>query len=406
MLSFVAVDLLSGRITADLIDLTMSAPMKLTMGRYETVQATLPLDGAPSNWRTATRPYSSAIVCLNDDAAKTPVWGSIVNGRDTDESENVVLSMVTAEEYLTRRFVGDQTFTARPQDLLVSDLVTAYVQTGTKPGLPIRVEIDGGNGVNRTISYKDADDKTVESVLSALSGIIGGPEWTIDWENAGGLITPVFRISDQLGSPPPAGVGPGAWFNLPGAINKFKLSETYKSQDGANDVMAVSSGTQGARPQSTHHTFTADNRPTVEYRWTPSTSITDPNTLEGHAQRALAAMQRGGAAMTMTANRYEAPKLGTDWRLGDTIGFDITAPAYPNGFKGTARVIGWELAETEVTPILLVDPSVLDAIDDQLETPQQAYDDGTYVRSGETDNLDGTWTGAPALDFANGTFAI
>jgi hypothetical protein len=131
-----------------------------------------------------------------------------------------------------------------------------------------------------------------------------------------------------------------------------ELVEGYGADEGANDVMAVSSGTEEARPQSEHQTNTDDGRPRFEYRWTPSTSITDVDTLTSHAQRALAAMKDGSLALTLTANREEAPKLGRDWFLGDDIGFSIDAPEFPGGISGTARCVGWELTDTTVTPLV------------------------------------------------------
>jgi hypothetical protein len=162
----------------------------------------------------------------------------------------------------------------------------------------------------------------------------------------------VLTVSDRIGSPPPAGLNPGAQFYLPGSVTDAELVEGYGADEGANDIMAVSSGVEDARPQSPHQTNTGDLRPRFEYRWTPSTSISDVNTLTAHAQRALAAMKDGSLALSITANREEAPKLGRDWRIGDDIGFSIEAPEFPGGLVGTARCVGWELTDTTVTPLI------------------------------------------------------
>jgi hypothetical protein len=362
VLSYVAVEVLTGRVIADLRDIQFSGSLKATMGRYESAQATLPFDGAPSNWWAATRPYSAAIVCLDDDGV-LPLWGGIIDSRQTSFKNGVTVSLITAEGYLRRRYVGDVSFAGTAQNQLVKSLVESYAKTGAKAGLPIRVQIDGADTQTRDRTYTDRADKSLSSILEDLSGVLGGPEWTVEWENVGGLITPVLRTSDRLGSPAPVGLSPAAWFTLPGNLSDAQIVESFKEGDGANDVMATSSGTEDARPQSSHQTYTGDNRPTLEYRWSPSTSITDTATLEGHAQRALASMRRGGVALTLAANRKEAPKLNRDWRLGDDIGFELTAPGWPNTLIGTARAIGWELTETQVTPIVLIDPSVLDNLD-------------------------------------------
>jgi hypothetical protein len=93
-------------------------------------------------------------------------------------------------------------------------------------------------------------------------------------------------------------------------------------------------------------------RPTFEYRWTPSTSIKETETLNDHAARALAAMKNGGIGLELTANRAEAPKLGRDWFIGDEIGFDLIAPAWPDGITGTGRAVGWRMDANTIQPLI------------------------------------------------------
>jgi hypothetical protein len=260
----------------------------------------------------------------------------------------VKLSLVTAEGYFDRVYVGDHSFAGVGQNTIVQALVDAYAS-----GLPVRVEVVGGDGVPRDRTFADTDDKTLYSVLTDLSGVLGGPEWTVRWEWVDerqlGL---VLTVADRVGSPPPTGLEPAAQFYLPGSVTEAELVEGYGSDEGANDVMAVSSGVEDARPQSPHQMNSADLRPRFEYRWTPSTSISDVDTLTSHAQRALSAMQDGSLALAITANREEAPKLGRDWRIGDDIGFSIEAPEFPDGLVGTARCVGWELTDTTITPLV------------------------------------------------------
>jgi hypothetical protein len=96
-------------------------------------------------------------------------------------------------------------------------------------------------------------------------------------------------------------------------------------------------------------------RPPFEYRFTPSTSISEVSTLTAHAQSALAQMQDGAQALTLTAIVQDAPRLGRDWFVGDDIGYRIQSPAFPDGLEGVARCIGWKVSVAEpstVTPIL------------------------------------------------------
>lgn len=366
MISWVSVNANDGSIIADLTNLKADGALKQTLMRYESQTASLPMDGAPPNWRQATRKGAVFLVALGEpeenELRGQPLWGGMVIRRTRSVGTGVKLSMVTAEGYLDRVYMGDHTFTAIGQNTIVQTLVNTYAKTGTKRGLPLRVEVIGGAGTPRDQVYADSEDKTLYSVLEGLSGILGGPEWTINWEwvdeRTLGL---VLKVASRIGSPPPVGLKPAAQFHLPGSVTDAELVEGYGSDEGANDVMAVSSGVEGARPQSPHQTNTADLRPRFEHRWTPDTNIKDVPTLTSHAQRALAAMKDGTVALALTANRAEAPKLGHDWFLGDDIGFDITAPEFPDGLHGTARCVGWELTDTTITP--LIDVTDIEGID-------------------------------------------
>lgn len=361
-LSWVAVNANDGSIIADLPTLRADGALKQTLMRYESQTASLPLgvpgtpDSAPANWQQATRKGAAFLVAL--DEGNNPVWGGLVTRRSRKVGDGIRLSLVTAEAYFDRVFVGDQSYTvaggtALPQNTLVKTLVETYAKNGTKLGLPIRVQVVGGTGATRERTYLDADDKTLYSILSDLSGVIGGPEWTVGWEwVTSSQLGLVLTVGDRVGAPAPVGLNPGAQFILPGAVTDAELVEGFGASEGANDVMAVSSGVGGARPQSPHQTNTGDLRPRFEYRWSPSTSITNVDTLTAHAQRALNAMKNGSLALTISANRQEAPQLGKDWFIGDDVGFDITAPEFPGGLFGTARCVGWEMTDTTITPLL------------------------------------------------------
>lgn len=348
-LSWVSVNANNGSVIADLPGLKPDGALKRTIGRHEAQTAVLPLDGAPANWRTATRKKSVFLVALTEpteaEMRGRPVWGGMVTERITSHKEGVSLSMVTAEDYLNDRYVGDENY-SHEQNIIVANLVDKYV---APDGIPIRVVMLPGTNPVRQRSYLDADDKTVYAAIDELAGVIGGPEWTIDWEwvdeKTLGL---VLYVGERIGSPAPAGLGPASWFHLPGNVVNAELVEGYRRGEGANDVMAVSSGTGDARPQSSRHVATDDGRPKIEYRWSPSTSITNIGTLEGHAERALAGLRDGTVALSITAHTDET----TPFNLGDDVGFDLTSWAWPDGISGTARAMGLEWTDTTVTPVL------------------------------------------------------
>ncbi|WP_426989681.1 hypothetical protein [Pseudarthrobacter sp. Y6] len=179
-LSWISVDSNNGSVIADLPTLRVDGALKATLMRYESQTATLPMDQAPPNWRVATRKGAIFLVAL--DESEAPLWGGMVIRRNRKVGEGAAMSLVTAEGYLDRVYVGDETFTAEPQNLIVKTLVEKYAKTGSLRGLPIRVEVVGSNGVARDRAYKDSEDKTLYSILTDISGVIGGPEWTIGWE--------------------------------------------------------------------------------------------------------------------------------------------------------------------------------------------------------------------------------
>ena len=101
-------------------------------------------------------------------------------------------------------------------------------------------------------------------------------------------------------------------------------------------------------------------RPAIEYRWNPSTTISDTATLLSHAVQTLSIMQNGSKALTLKADASTGPKLGVDWFLGDTVGYSIggqdqngveTVPEFPGGLVGQARVIGWQMQPDIPTPV-------------------------------------------------------
>jgi hypothetical protein len=300
------------------------------------------------------------VICLADDGQR-PLWGGIITNRKTSLGGVVTLQLATVAEYFDRRFVGNHSWTGIGQNHIARFLVNTYAGMDALEGLPIRAVIEDTveSGTPRDRTYSDADDKSLLSVLQDLAGVSGGIEWVTEWENVNNKITPVFRVGSRIGSQAPAGLLPGVQFNSPGSVLDAEYEESYKAGDGANDVMATSSGAADARPQSAHWKSGLDNRPRVEYRWSPSSSTTQISTLDSHASRALGALKDGMKALSLQASRAKAPELGAEWRIGDDVFVDLVSEAWSGGFTGVARVVGWDLTETTVSPILLIDPATV-----------------------------------------------
>ena len=371
--SWVAVEARTGNLIADLPDLECDE-VSQTLGRYEVASAALPvtLSDAPADWERATRKGSTALILLEDNpldpAHGIPLWGGLITRRRRGSGSTVLLDLITAEGYLDRRFTGDETFAAVDQNTIVETLIDTYIADGVTPGLPIRVEVVGDPGQTRDRTYFDYDDKTIYAILRDLAGVISGPEWTIGWEWQTGpeRLTPVLYVGDRVGSSPLAGLAPAATFDMPGCVSSFELLEDYGRDTGANDVMAVSSGEGDLRPQSPRQTdFTDDLMPAYEYRWTPSTSITEVDTLTAHAEERLPIMANGTTGLSLSASVEAAPRLGVDWFIGDDVGYDVgglaadgveLAPQFPGGIRGVARCAGWSRTlgvNPMVTPVLV-----------------------------------------------------
>ena len=308
-------------------------------------------------WLAATRPGDAMIVLLANDA---PIWGGVVTGRVRNGADNVDLTLTTIPGYWRRRFVGNETFAAVDQNVIVGTLATNY---GAFEGTPLIVDI-APSAFTRNRTYYDDDDKSLFDALSELSGVENGPEWVVEWsvQDYGGQVAywPVLVVRDRLGTTPNAGMDPESTWSFPGAIMKCTLTEDYSDGRGANDIMAVSSAVENVRPQSAHATVPGDDRIKWEDRFTPSTSIAEVSRLTSHALAKLARISDGSRLVELPLIA-ESARPGVDYRIGDIVGIRIGAsgeslPAYPDGgLIARARVVGFRadpLGVETVTPFV------------------------------------------------------
>jgi hypothetical protein len=358
---WVATELLTGVQICDLNDLVVVDALADTIGRYESVQMQLPIPTAPPEWERATMPGATAYWLLQDNpAGGQPLiaWGGYITEPTEDQSDVITMTLATFPAYFDQRYTGDRSYTQTGQNDIVADLIENCVASGPSGGIPMRVQYVGsGVGQLRDHTYADQDDKTVYSALQDMMAWDGGPEWWVGGEWDGQLIKPVLYVGDRIGTAADAGEQPNATFDMPGNLTTFQRVRSFAQGKGANAVMAYSSGQGDVRPQSPVQHEVDPDRPTFEYRWTPSTSILDVDTLTDYAAAALANMRNGSIALALTAiaDQPETPMYGADWVLGDDVGYDIHAPAFPGGLAGTARAIGVRLTlgnTRTITPVL------------------------------------------------------
>ncbi|QDZ15774.1 hypothetical protein [Humibacter ginsenosidimutans] len=355
---WVATRLTTGEQICDLNDLVVDEVLD-TIGRYEMVNATLPIPTADPDWERATLEGATAYWLLQDyPAGGVPliIWGGYIVTSQRDETDVVTLTLATFPGYLDARYTGDRTYAATDQNALVTDLITNCVAAGPAGGVPMRVQVVGGAGMLRDHTYLDSDDKTVYQALQDAMNWENGPEWWIGGEWQGQLINPVLYVGNRLGTP--ASPSPEAVFDMPGNCTKFQRVQSFGSGKGANSVMAYASGIGATRLQSPVEYAADPERPTFEYRWSPSSSITDVNTLINYAAAALPNMQNGSRSLTMSAaaDQDATPGYCSRWVLGDDVGYDINTPSFPRGFTGTARAIGMRLTlgnTRTLTPVLV-----------------------------------------------------
>lgn len=303
-------------------------------------------------WRDWTVPGRKMAVLVDDD--DLPVWGGMFLRRIPDETIWVPVTMATLEHYFDRRYIG-------PGYILDDEATIAeqmILNTMAADGIPFTIAATA-TGFSREFASDGAEDKTVMSVLTDIMKF-GTMEFTVDlaWTDINHTTLEfIFRVGPRIGTTEIGGLPPGGSpqpvrFEHPGSIISFQVAEDYTKGTGANDVLALSSGEGPARPQSAYAVDLSGGWVRYERRFTPSTNITSPDVLDAYATARLTSDRTGLTQPTFVANLDTAPKLGTDWHLGDDVTVVITAPAYPEqvisaqrfpGYEKTVRIVKWAI---------------------------------------------------------------
>ena len=341
---FLSVSLTSGIVLAEFPDLQIS---KLSY-RFEEVTsetATLPWRNIPSNWVEATVPYGTAILLVRGE---TVLWGGIVVKRErTLQGEGLSLTLVTVEHYLDSVYVQDHVYSNRDQCEIVSDLVSSTLKDHR---FMLSVE-SSSSSIRRDRTYEGSSDKTLLSVLQELSNVQNGPEWCTSWRADNGRYLPVLTVADRIGS-----IDPVTTFDET-VMTSFRVLEDYTDGYGANTVWAVGDATGETRLKSDVMATVQSYRPVVEHIISPSTSITQKETLNAHASAALLRLQDGTVTIDMALSLMAAPIVYEEWKPGDVIAWTVVDDSGRfDGFDhGRARVVGYDIDFSGVwtiTPVL------------------------------------------------------
>lgn len=346
-------DLATGGIIEDLPSLRPTSPLSRRLGAHVSLNFELDLGGAPSGWEAATDQGRTLLVAV-DPVIDQPIWAGQVLTRDGGSSQTVSLGVATLEAYLERRYTGNQDHVQQDQATIATALMAAPLTQG-----PPFVMDAPPTGILMDLSINDGDDRTVLSALQELMGMEGGPEWTVDveWASAAhtGFVLPV-RVRPAIGIQTPT---PEGTFDYPGSITSYNLAESYETGKGATAVQARGEGEGDSRLSSASLVATeleSIGWPRYVHRFTPAIGITDPDQLDAHAAKALALMRTGAQVWTCEAVASQAPRLGRDWSLGDSVRLCVDAsPRHPTGADVVARAWSWELdtKSDRITPVLV-----------------------------------------------------
>lgn len=345
----------TGGIAEELRSLSPSGALGRRLGAVTSSSFDLVISegAAPLEWQAATDPGRTMLVAV-DTLTDTPVWAGLTLTRGGGSEERVELGACSPEGYLDRRYPG--TYSATQTD--ASTVMAALAAPITTAGLPLTFDTTP-SGLLIDFDMKDSDDKTILSALQTISAMSGAPEWTIDvvWADAAHTTFQlVMRIRPRIGVQDDQ---PEAVFDLPGCISSYRLAESYEQGKGATVVVATGEGQGDARIESEVQTATDlidAGWPRWIYRYSPGTGITSVDQLNAHAQATLQLLQAGSRSWTVSATASQAPRIGTDWALGDSVSVQIaSSPRHPVGASVVARAYGWDLdvAGDKVSPILL-----------------------------------------------------
>lgn len=338
-LKWVSCDPRTGRVIAELPGLMLKSSLSGFIGQGDGATTTLPLlDRLPSNWRLATQPNRTVLVCHYDDPGRTILWVGIVQKRTWGSGPTVDLSLASIEDWMEAQYIEgkwvntEQTYIARKIGL---DMVAANFNGSV---------IEAPTGVKRQRTYKRQDDMTALRALQQLMGVINGPEWYIGWTWVNGRLSCRPWIGNRAGS----AYVKGASFVVKNA--EWTRLEDYSPGRGANIVTAVAVRQGDKRDlyqKIDQQLLTAGYLP-VEYRWQPNTGSDKATILSAYADRRLKDMRLGNVELDVKMH-VDDFVMGKDVKLGDDIVLDLDNPTFKGIRESTVRrLVGWTV---EADPI-------------------------------------------------------
>ena len=351
--TWLSVSTIDGHVIAEIPSVECST-LEVRMMEGTTATATIPWqDILTINWEEATNPFAAALLLVGQDNPDTPLWGGIIISRTRSLGSSTISLKLGTWEYLLAKYpVGDDSYTNTDQNSIVAQLVTKWAITGKNNSLEIAVS--ASTRKRDDTDHKESDNKSVLSCIQALAGVINGPEWYISWTRRNLAYKPLLTIADHIGSQN------GKYVLSVDNLTEFSVNEAWEEGYAANTVQAYSSPASeendAVQPKSQWYTYKDNTRPVLPYRFQPSTSITNIETLNQHAQAKLHQLYNGTTTVTISFALAVAPRLGIDWDLGDVLSWDLSEAQseLTNFTTGNVRFIGYtiDLSQSTLTPYL------------------------------------------------------
>lgn len=302
-----------------------------------------------AGWDEMTQPRRTLLMAVDKDGDQI-IWGGLARRRTSKSDAWVEVSCDTLEAYFSQRYVGSVvSWTDADPSQIAADVLALITDL---PPLTVRTTMTGNAVVDGF--YDEPDRKRIGEVLSDLSGLANGIEWTVDLEWADAAHTQVryaVRVAPRIGVSP---TYPTQW-KMPGCVTDFAFIEDGGENNFANDVVAYSSGEGDSKPRSTRY----EDTPLLalyarfERRFDPARSITSTQTLDQYAEAELARTRLGLTQLEVTANLDAAPQVNRDWALGDDIDVSLTCDRFPQaigsdgfkqaGYERRLRTVGWTM---------------------------------------------------------------
>lgn len=364
MRRWVSAELQTGRMILDLPRILVDDPwLQDSLSTSDTASVHLPILPTTSpDWERATLEGGATLACYDDqDEQRTVLWaGYVVEATDNAGTNVVDMSLATLPAYFDRRDVGDVALAkGQRRDDIIAQIVRDYVMTTrTDPGLDnlqLLYTPGGGPPLPEDRKWQNSDNASVLERIQELTAEFGG-EFAVTWSWSADrqFLVPSLRFGDRIGaavkSPKPA-----VTFQMPGRIvTAAQRGRSYADGKGANRITAYSSGQGDVTPYATPVRLAAGTgRPTFDYRWSPKDSELDKAVLYRAAVNAGRILGPGARPITLTLSTsamLSTPgyRYGTDWTLGDTVGYDIAGRIFPRGVRGTGRVIAVKISQDTV----------------------------------------------------------